>query len=197
MSFLTEIKNKARELARDGLEKAGFTIHDLPDDIDDSKDILDLILEKSAKKDEHSEQVDPIPPQERESMKKLMYPLCGSNSEIISSIDEWLEHREEIIAFQPDIKEATSEQIRKEGLDLLLHAGLIQHAGEDGLSAIQNISRAQNRHVSNLLRIASYQCLSDSLEDWISRMNEKLERFSLVIVSLGEDLISLKDVENS
>ena len=195
MSFLTEIKNKARDLARDGLERAGFTVHDLPDDIDDSKDILDLFLEKTGKKDESSEQVEAIPPQQRESMKKLLYPLCGGNSEMISSIDEWLEHREEIIAFQPDIKEATPEQIRKEGLDLLLHAGLVQHAGEDGLSAIQNISRAQNRHVSNLLRIASYQCLSESLEDWIERMNEKLERFGLVIVNLGDDLISMTDVE--
>lgn len=195
MSFLTEIKNKARDLARDGLEKAGFTVHDLPDDIDNSKDILDLFLEKSGKKDESSERIEAIPPEQRESMKKLLYPLCGDNSEMRTSIDEWLEHREEVIAFQPEIKEATPDQIRKEGLDLLLHAGLIQHAGEDGLSAIQNISRAQNRHVSNLLRMASYQCLSESLEDWITRMNEKLERFGLVIVNLGDDLISISDVQ--
>ena len=192
MSFLSEIKNKARSLARDGLEKAGFTVHELPDDVDESIDIIDRLRELSEQKNAQ-EQVDPIPREEREALKKWMMPLCNHQKSVMDFINEWIEHREDIIPFQPEIKAAVPDQIRREAVDRLIRASLIQHAGQDGLAALQNVARAQDRSVINLLRVASYQCLSDSLEEWISRMNEKLVRYDLAIVCIEDDLISLVD----
>ena len=191
MSFLTEIKNKARSLARDGLEKAGFTVHELPDDIDESMDIIDRFRELSEQRSAPENQVDPIPPEDRQALKKWMLPLCNRQKDVMEFIEEWIEHREDIIPFQPEIKSAGPEQIRREALDRLLHAGLIQHAGDDGLAALQNVARAQDRAVINLLRMASYQCMSASLEEWVARMNEKLSRYDLAIVRIDNDLVSL------
>ena len=194
MSFLTDIKKLAQNMARDGLERAGFHTYDIPEDEDDlfpERDIIDIFLEKSGKQEVAIKQVDPIPDELRKNLKNTYYPYCGDNKSIQESLDMWIEHREEVITCKNDNITADPERLKAEAMDILTKAGVIQTAGDNGLEAIQRVAQAQNRPVINLLRMASYQCLAESLNDWVNRMNQKLEPFNLSIVDVSEGRLSL------
>ena len=194
MSILTDIRKLAHKVARDGLERAGLHTYDIPKDDEylfPQRDILDILLDKSGKPESIIKQVDPIPVENREDLKKEYYPYCGDNQSIRETLEMWIEHREDVIACTNDNIAPDPDRLKSEALDILTKAGVIQTAGDNGLEAIQRVAQAQNRPVINLLRMASYQCMADSLEGWIDLMNQKLVPFNLKIVDISGGKLSL------
>lgn len=194
MSIINEIKRKIRSAANDGLKKMGIPVYEsgAEDDEYDSRDIIDIYRDLYGK-GAVSTKVDDIPESWIPELKKSFLPIAGLNPDLTKSLETWIEHRSEMITYQKDNKTVSRPLIQKEGIELCTRLGLMATLSGNNLEAIQKIASAQNRPVRNLLRIASGQCSSDSQEQWIEQMNQKLERFDLCIFRVGENYLTLID----
>lgn len=185
MDFLKQLRKTAQNAAKEGLEWLGVNIpqHEIPDDEDTAtRDLIDIYREISQR--DRNIDSPQLSPALRQEMHDFAAPFCGNHAILLESIDAWL----------ADCHNVLPEAIRTETIAKLQQGGVIRSLGDNSdqwLENIQEIAKAQQRTVFNLLLQTHKQCPKDDFDTWLNDMNDRLSMFDLRIDKVGTQKMTL------
>lgn len=199
MGILDQIRKTAHNAAREGLERLGVTLKlphdDIPDDEDTkSKDLIDIYSSIFDKKTPQEPVSVPIPADHRNVLRELAAPLCANHKPLMDTIETWFEDRRSIFPDTEPSQSFSLDEAKQELNEVLKQLHVIQkieEAPDKWLKTAQSISRVQNSNIQNLLLQTSRQFESETFIDWMTQMNERIERFHVTIVQI-DDFMGIK-----